>query len=447
MSLFGTDGIRARAGQYPLDAPSLIRLGRVLARRWRGARVLFARDTRRSGPECSTLLGCGLSRAVDRLDLGIFPTPGLSYVLSRSDHDYGVMITASHNPYQDNGIKIFNGAGEKLASGEEREIEEDFMREAGRDGGAATDAGTVPDSVPRSRELRSVYVAFLADQARTIAGEAAHCVLDCANGATYDLAPRVFEESEMTLDVINASPDGRNINAGCGSTDLEGLSSRVLDRGAEVGIAFDGDGDRVMFVDRRGRTIGGDHALTVIGEWLKRFHGGIFKPVVVGTVLSNMGMELSLGKMGVKLMRTDVGDKQVYAGMKQAGGILGGEPSGHVILGHLQRTGDGILTAICLLRALRDLNLPMADVIERVGLFPQVNHSLGIRNRRDLDSWEELQERIADFEARLGKTARLVVRYSGTEAKIRLMMEARDASIIEENLPPFVEFFQTHIGE
>ena len=306
--------------------------------------------------------------------------------------------------------------------------------------------------------------------------------MDCANGAVFEIAPEVFKETGFDIEVIGASPDGRNINEQCGSTYPENLKEKVLFHEADLGIAFDGDGDRVIFADNKGHILDGDHTLYAISRYLLETagHRDVSKPgnneinqkflrgsrgqyfqkappgrrrqeinfnkIVVGTVMGNLGLEKALAGLGLEYLRTGVGDRNVYREMKRTGSIIGGEQSGHTILGFLQGTGDGILTALYFLKALFYLDLEPAELFNRLPLFPQVTRSIKVREKKNLDDWPELKEKTAEFENKYGKNSRLLVRYSGTEPKIRIMIESEQESIISENLEKFTGLIKSEIG-
>jgi phosphoglucosamine mutase len=440
--LFGTDGIRARVGEFPFDSHSLLRFGSVFGKIWERSKILMGRDTRESGAEFESLICSGIGGSADLYSCWVIPTPGLSYIMGHADFDYGIMLTASHNPFYDNGIKIFSRGGEKISDEVEYQLEETFFsREMAGDGQTRRPFKIREFAVGNQR-----YEKFLIGQSGNFTPGKLKCVVDCANGATYEIAPRIFEKLGMETVVIHADPDGKNINESCGSTDLRDLQRTVLDRGADLGIAFDGDGDRVLFVDRQGFIIDGDLCLFMISEYLSHKNKD-FNRILVGTVMTNLGVEKALFERGIKLIRTDVGDRFVYQEMKSRNAVLGGEKSGHIILGHYQKSGDGILTAIYFLKSLALLNIDIEEVKDRVILYPQVEKSIPVRIKRDLQTWKELREMVDHFNSRFKENARVVIRYSGTEPKIRLMMESRDRGIIDGYLKPFTDLIESTIGE
>ncbi len=452
-TLFGTDGIRSIAGAYPLDEVSLRKLGAVIAGLTTAPRVLIGRDTRESGPTIEALLAAGMGRRGRVFTAGVLPTPGLAFLTRVHGFDFAVMISASHNPFADNGIKLFNRRGEKASAALESRVTREFL---------AHRRVCVP---AMARPLPSVasdaYESFLLNEGQGLAPpsrgpkrtSAEGCktrgglrlAVDCANGAASQLAPRLFSRLGLDAAAGFASPDGRNINSGCGSTVPATLREWVKHSRANLGLAFDGDADRVIFADAHGRAIEGDHVLFHVARLLQRTEPR-FAPVVVGTVMTNLGLERALQQQGITLLRADVGDKHVYRLMKKSGAILGGEPSGHVILRHRQATGDGLLTALYFMKALHFLGYDAAEAYDQLPLYPQRTLSIRVRRRPPLESWQAFQREAARFTLRHGRRARLLVRYSGTEPMLRIMIEARDPETIDRNMPVFQELVQKEIG-
>lgn len=447
--LFGTDGIRSTFGKYPLDKESIIKLGRAIGKLLQGARIVISRDTRHSGEEITQLLISGMGNKTETQNCGVFPTPGISFITDHDNFDNGIMITASHNPWTDNGIKIFGNNGEKISEPLEQQLEETFFSpdtsEAFHSKAASHGSGNGNGSEPKT-----IYRNFLSKVAAGLNPEKVKkykVVLDCANGATFEEAPRVFKQAGFDTHVINNRPDGKNINLGCGSTMPGHLKQTVKEQQADLGIAFDGDGDRVIMVDSKGNILDGDHILYLISKYfLESESGGNFNKIVVGTVMGNLGLEKALNRVGVKYIRTRVGDKHVYREMKQQQSILGGEQSGHIILRDLQKTGDGILTALYFLEALFYFDLTPTDLFHRLQLYPQVKKSIKIREKRELSRWDELNQMIREFNTDHGKNSRVLIRYSGTEPKIRVMIESAQESVIRENIGKFEHLIRSTIG-
>ncbi len=439
-SLFGTDGIRGRFGDFPFTADGLRRLGAAMASVMDGAALLTAMDTRFSGPEILNRVMDGLAGHCPVGRLGVLPTPGLSYLLGHGNWRYGMMITASHNPAEDNGIKLFNACGEKIPDELEAKISRIFREQSpGRSLAGSTHAASAPvlDADPRP------YLDFLLDQASRIDLRGLSLLVDTANGAMCGVAPEVLARTGARLIVRSDQPDGRNINERCGSQYPEALLEKVRSEGADWGIAFDGDGDRVLLVDGRdGRISDGDDILYLLaGYRLKRTPD--FRPVVVGTVMSNLGLECSLRSLGVELVRADVGDRHVYRQMQQFDAELGGESSGHVIIRSLQRSGDGLLTALHHFMALNELGRDF-----RMTRFPQRLQSLRVTQKPRLEDWPGLQALQEEFRRETAaKQARLLIRYSGTEPKIRIMVEADDMQVVDTWIDRLHSFIVDSIGE
>lgn len=443
--LFGTDGIRGITGQYPLDRVSILKLARCLGDQWRGKKLLLGRDTRASGSQIVDQLIRGVGDNADIFDCQVIPTPGLSHVIDRGGYDGGVMVTASHNPGAYNGIKLFLGSGEKPPDELESHIEEKFFSMP-----PVEEKDLSPKNGPPVNNVHDqamdLYQEFLLRSARGLDLSGLKIVLDCAHGATYRIAPAVFRALNPGTEVINDRPDGWNINEKCGSTDLENLTETVASDGADLGIAFDGDGDRVIFVDREGFVLDGDYALFLISHYLKMSQG-LANNLVVGTIMSNLGLEDALARKGIKLIRTRVGDKNVSREMAERKTDIGGEKSGHIILSPPQKTGDGILTALFFLKSLSHFQLRPEQVKKQLTPAAQESRNIAIREKRDLERWEELNRLRADFNRDHGDHSRVVIRYSGTEPVVRVMMESKYQDVIDKNLDLFVRVIESSIGE
>ncbi|HLP60204.1 MAG TPA: hypothetical protein VK186_15300 [Candidatus Deferrimicrobium sp.] len=443
--LFGTDGIRGTFGEYPLDRISILKLGNAVGRVLPGLKIIIGRDTRQSSETIMRLLSSGISAMSAKIisyDCGVIPTPGLSFITDHDDFDFGIMITASHNPWSDNGIKIFQSNGEKIPLVLERKLEEVFanIQEPMEVEGALAPICTLS---------RGIYRNFLIDVAAQLENtniKEFKIVLDCANGAVFEEAPAIFKQAGFSPRVINNIPNGKNINRGCGSTDIDMLKRQVKEDRADLGIAFDGDGDRVIMVEPGGNILDGDHILYLIAQYfLETNHD--FNKIVVGTVQGNLGLEKALNKIGIQYTRTQVGDKYVYEEMKKQQSILGGEQSGHTILSSFQRTGDGILAALFFLKALFHFQLTPGEVFQKLHLYPQTTRNIPIREKPDLKQWDELNGMIREFEKRHGLNSRVLIRYSGTEPLIRVMLESEEQSVIHEYMEKFVHFITSTIGK
>jgi phosphoglucosamine mutase len=441
---FGTDGIRGRAGEFPLDEATLIKLGQVIgslaaaagSTPGHGARIVIGRDTRETGPAIENHLACGLARKAAVFSAGVIPTPGLAYLTRTQRFEFGIMISASHNPFSDNGIKVFSGRGEKISATLEKKISACLGAARKTTSGQAAIAGSPG---------RSAYLDFLLANGRELKPGKTRIAIDCANGAASSIAPALFRRLGMEPLLSHHRADGRNINASCGSTSPQALQRLVRAKKVDLGMAFDGDADRVIFVDREGEILNGDHALYLLAEYLRRREPR-FNGVVVGTVMANLGLEKALVAAGIRFLRTDVGDSRVYGQMKKTGAILGGEPSGHIILRHRQTTGDGLLAALFFMKALDFFGWSAGDVGRRLRVFPQRTVNIPIRRKKNLARWQALVRAEKEFARAHGRQARLLIRYSGTEPLVRVMMEARDAAVIENRLPHFTALIQNEIG-
>ncbi len=416
--LFGTDGIRGKAGDYPLDRPTAFAVGLALAK-WIGnnhldPEVVIGMDTRESGPWIAEHVAGGLAEGGVRARFaGLITTPGLAHVARTGPFAAGVMISASHNPFQDNGIKIFDHSGFKLPDAQEHLLEQHIFT------WAAT--GQAPKSLALTVDegLDHAYVEHLASTLRGgLAG--LRIVIDPGNGAATYLSKELFERLGATVDCIHNAPDGRNINLNCGSQHLDSLRARVLETKADLGVAFDGDADRAMFVSHTGKTVDGDAVLLLAGVWLKRTQGTI---EVVATVMSNIGLQVALAKHGIAMIRTPVGDKYVLEEMVKRNAPLGGEQSGHVIFREFATTGDGLLTALRICQIMREAGQDLDTLTSELTISPQILVNVRVKNRRPLEELAEVKAQIGKAEAEFGGSGRVVVRFSGTEPLARVMVE------------------------
>jgi phosphoglucosamine mutase len=444
--LFGTDGIRGAAGDAPLDARTMRALGvalaRVLAKDLAHAgRFVVGCDTRESGPSIRAALASGLLAAGARVrSAGVLPTPGVSFLARSDDFDAGIVISASHNPWHDNGVKIFSAQGTKLpdavelrvedalAAARDEELEDTRDRQVAR----ASGAGACPADEPA---LAQRYADWLV--ARAIASHGPSplaglfVVADCANGAASGLARDVFARLGARIEVLSDAPDGRNINDGCGSLHLGTLEAEVARRGADLGVAFDGDADRALFVTERGEAVDGDQVLLIATDAL-RARGRLRGTSIVGTVMSNLGLERALAARGLGLVREKVGDRHVLARLQQDGGNLGGEPSGHVIFLDEAPTGDGLLTALEVAAAMKQAGKPLSELAALMTRAPQVLRNVRVVARAPLEGIDGHAALVSLWEARLGDRGRVLVRYSGTEPLVRVMAEGVDAALVED---------------
>ncbi len=431
---FGTDGVRGVAGQPPLDPPTITRLGAALVRSFTEAHerahqdahpisIVVGRDTRESGTWMEDALARGISAAGGRLtSLGVMPTPGVAYVTRSGPFDLGVVISASHNPFADNGIKVFSGRGEKFGEAEERAVEAIVADPSWHVGDAEPRVATshfVEDYLAHTRQL-------LPD-AGVLTG--ARIAIDMGHGATTATAPQMFRALGFDVVEIGNAPDGRNINLGCGSTHPAPLAAAVLEHKCRLGVAFDGDGDRAIFVDHLGRTVNGDAVLLICGTRLHE-RGELPGNTVVATVMSNLGLELALKARGITLLRTAVGDKYVMDEMLRNGYAIGGEQSGHVICAEHLFTGDGVATALLVLRAMAESGRELADLAGELTMYPQVLVNVRVRERRDVTQVPAIADAIARVDAAMAGQGRVLIRYSGTEPLLRIMIEGADDAVI-----------------
>ncbi|HXX46403.1 MAG TPA: phosphoglucosamine mutase [Candidatus Acidoferrales bacterium] len=426
--LFGTDGIRGVPGEYPLDDATLDRVGFALGnylvarRKETGApRVLIGRDTRESGPHIAERIACGLGSAgVDAVSAGVLTTPGVAWLVSREGFAAGVVISASHNPYHDNGVKLISSSGMKFPDAVEADLESVILSP----NGATPAKATKPTSHRESGEnLHEDYLAGL--RAAVLPGAkitGMKIVLDCANGAASELAPDLFRSLGASVTVMNTSPDGKNINAGCGSLHPEALQKRVVETGAALGVAFDGDADRAIFSSASGKRVDGDGVLLAMGRYLQSI-GALKRNVIVGTTMANLGLERALEKSGLKLARTDVGDRYVLEEMQRIGANLGGEQSGHILFLDDATTGDGMLTAVKI-ASLVSIAGPLDKLVGDLKIFPQKIVNVRVKSKPPMASLPEVVSALAEAKRSLGKSGRVVLRYSGTEPVARVMVEA-----------------------
>jgi phosphoglucosamine mutase len=443
MKLFGTDGVRGVAGQPPLDETTILRLGAALVRvlpHQGPARLLTGRDTRESGFWIERTLARGI-RAMggDLLSAGVVPTPAVAVITRAEDFDAGIVISASHNPYEDNGIKVFSGHGQKFDEGLERQVEAlvadpHFVV---RDD-ASAEIESHEGVEPYSRHARAAL-----PSSGLVTG--LRIGLDCANGATTTVAPRLFRSLGLDTHVIGNDPDGRNINLHCGSTHLAALQALVRDKHLAMGIAFDGDGDRCLMVDDQGAVVDGDAIMLILALHLQRT-GGLAKDTVVATVMSNLGLERALERHGIRLIRTAVGDKHVMEEIRDHGYALGGEQSGHVIVSEHLFTGDGIVTALSVLRVMAETGRSLRDLASELTTYPQTLVNVRVGRRVPVGEVPAIAATIDSVERRLGDDGRLLVRYSGTEPLLRIMLEGRDQQEIERWAHEIADAAKTALG-
>jgi phosphoglucosamine mutase len=455
--LFGTDGMRGEAGQFPLDARTMRVAGRSLARHLalrsaEGAlppRIVTGRDTRESGAWIEREFIYGAREAgAEVQSAGVITTPGVAYLARTQPADAGVVISASHNPYQDNGIKIFAPSGRKLDDATERLIEADIEADRQRRAAESEQPPAPPaeEDAGRASALRASYLDFLAEEiGGGLSLDGLSIVTDCANGAAYELAPELFTRLGARVVAINASPDGRNINRDCGSLHIDGLSRKVREVGASLGVAFDGDADRALFVDARGSFVDGDATLWVMAQYLEE-RGRLDDSVVVATVMSNIGLEMALRSKGLRLLRTDVGDKYVLEELLRTNAAIGGEQSGHLIFPRLSLAGDGMMTTLCVLRAMRESGAALEELTEGFTRYPQILVNVRVREKRPFADVPEVARAARETEEQLGEAGRLLLRYSGTEPLARVMIEGERQDLIEAHAKNLASVIEAALG-
>ena len=442
--LFGTDGVRGIAGEYPLDHETVARLGAALVRAMRSSsadqRFVVGRDTRESGEWIERELARGVrSQGAQLTSVGVLPTPAVAYVTRSMAFDAGLVISASHNPFQDNGIKVFSGRGEKFTEALEREVE-----------GIVADSGwSVGGSADVPVDRADVIDAYLAHARLALPNperlRGLKLAVDTANGATTTVAPRLFRDFGFDVELTGAAPDGRNINLECGSTHPERLARVVVERGCRLGVAFDGDGDRAILVDADGRIVDGDAVLLMCARHLQSI-GRLENNAVVATVMSNIGLEIALRDSGIDLIRCPVGDKYVMEEMLKRRISLGGEQSGHIIFSEHLFTGDGIVTALSVLRVMAETGRELAQLASELVTYPQVLVNVRVREKKDLRGVPAVADAMARVERRLAGQGRLLVRYSGTEPLLRVMLEGKDQQEIQGWAAEIASTVKEHLG-
>jgi phosphoglucosamine mutase len=443
--LFGTDGIRAVAGTAPLDKPTVFAVGVALAARLgEGARVVMGMDTRESGPWIAATLAAGLREGGASVqNAGILTTPAIAFLARRHGFSAGVVISASHNPWQDNGIKIFGGDGYKLPDEVEMEMEAEIERVLQSSGRGAQGQ---QDELPEVNELyRTEYVQFLLEAVPGISLDNRCVVIDCANGAASAVAPQLFAELQGTVEVTHASPDGRNINLDCGALHPEVVAAEVKARGAAMGFTFDGDADRALFADEHGNVVNGDAVMLACARDLQA-RGELAGDLVVATTMSNMGLEAAFARSGIRMLRAPVGDKYVLEEMRRSGASLGGEQSGHILFPSRATTGDGLLTALLVLDVVHRSGKTLGELIADLKNYPQVILNVKVREKLPLETLPEVVATIRAAEEELKGSGRVVIRYSGTEALARVMIEAESEEAMRRHAEAIAGAIRAELG-
>ena len=444
--LFGTDGIRGLAGDFPLDEKTVRIIGASLARQFReklgrDPKFVSGRDTRESGSgiEAAFHAGAAAESAFCK-SAGVITTPGVAFLTKSVAFDAGIVISASHNPYEDNGIKIFLPTGSKIDEATERLIERDIHDIK------SPEIIPVPIADANSEaKFHLAYSTYLSEAASHIKLNHYRIVIDCANGAACGFAPRVFNKFGGGVIVMNNEPDGRNINANCGSLHLEHLQARVLEEKADIGVAFDGDADRALFVDENGKIVDGDATLWIMAQYLQD-HGKLANSTVVATVMSNIGLELALKSRNINLLRANVGDKYVLEKLIETGSEVGGEQSGHIIFPQTSLVGDGMMTALTLLRAISERGLSLAEATAGFVAYPQILVNVKVGEKRPFGEVPLIVDAATDIERELHGEGRLLLRYSGTENLARVMIEGKDQASIESQAQRLASVIGSALG-
>ena len=443
--LFGTDGIRSTAGQFPLDYSSVFKLGKgliaLLKDQGLDPSVLIGRDSRESGGWLNDALFQGIKDASGKaVSLGVIPTPAVSHLTNTHAFSAGIVISASHNPFQDNGIKIFSSQGTKISKDWEIKLEEAIRSSQNSNTREVSEAA--PD-----RELVKEYKDFLKSQFVDIRIQKPYkIVLDCANGASSFYAPEIFSDLGFKVFPINASPNGKNINFNCGSLHPENLAKTVKDFGADMGVAYDGDADRALCVDEKGTILNGDHTLYVCAKYLKE-SGRLKSDTVVATTMSNIGLETALQKMDIKLVRTQVGDKYVRDRMVDLNANLGGEQSGHTLFLDECPSGDGILTSLKMCEVMVTKNAPLSRLVSGYKESPQILLNVEVATKEDFSQFPEILNTMGRIKDSLGDEGRLDLRFSGTEPLARIMIEGKDENQIQTEAENMAAVISKYLGQ
>ena len=446
--LFGTDGIRGEANRHPMNSAIAFSVGQaithLLRKPYHKPRVIIGKDTRISGYMLESSLEAGITSmgGIPYL-VGVLPTPGIAFITQSMRADAGVVISASHNPFQDNGIKIFSGSGFKLSDEQEDTIETLMLE------------GKLPDMVPPAAEMGRAYrlsdvhgryIVFLKNTfPRELSMEDMKIVIDTANGASYKVAPDAFFELGADIEVINNKPNGLNINDNCGSQHTRDLKKRVIETGAAIGLAFDGDADRLIAVDEKGNEITGDQILIICAKALKE-EGKLRNDLLVSTIMSNLGLTIACKKYGFKQYASKVGDRYVLEDMVRLGSIIGGEESGHMIFLDHHTTGDGILTAMQLIAVMVKTGKPLSELAKLMDIFPQEIINVPVKSKPEISSMQQVVNIVGQVEKELGENGRVLVRYSGTQNVCRVMVEGPSDDVTEKYCKQIADVLQATIG-
>ena len=452
--LFGTDGIRGVAGEYPLDRNTVYAIGRALgqrlAERSEDASVVIGQDTRESSAWISQVLAAGLEASrVKVLSAGVITTPGVAYLVRENGYSAGIVISASHNPWHDNGIKVFGADGYKLSDELEHAIEADIFSHIEQLAAGAAQADHAGyNMLPGDAKLRTEYAEWLASLVGPGRFGKLRVLVDCANGAASNIAPLVFKDCDIEADFLHVNPNGRNINANCGALHPEHVAAEVAKSNGkyDLGITFDGDADRALFCDAEGKVVNGDGVLLMAARDMKA-HVLLHNDTVVSTTMSNMGLEAALKRSGIRMLRTAVGDKYVLEEMLKTGASLGGEQSGHILFRDMDTTtGDGILTALRVMEVVARAHKPLAELVADMKVFPQRIVNVNVREKLPMDQLPAVMDTIQAAERELDGNGRVVVRYSGTEKLARVMVEAESEDAMERHVKTISTALQAALG-
>lgn len=440
--------MRGEAGEFPLDSKTIETVGRSLARQLkeklnREPRFIIGRDTRESGKWIEQAFHSGARAGGARCESAeIITTPGVAYLTGKFNFDAGIVISASHNPFHDNGIKIFSPSGKKLDEATERAIEKDISESSATQ---TPSQNSVEIDVSKAAEYQDAYLDYLKDEFKNLSLENLKIVVDCANGASCGLAPRLLESFGAEVIAFHNQPDGKNINKDCGSLHLESLQEKVAAEKADFGVAFDGDADRALFVDENGNLVDGDATLWAMANHLKK-HGKLENDTVVATVMSNLGLEVALRSKNINLLRASVGDKYVLEELLKTKSDVGGEQSGHIIFPHKSLVGDGMMTTLYLLEAMSENKKSLGEITEGFKRFPQILVNVRVKEKRPFEDVAEIAQSAAELEKELGNRGRLLLRYSGTENLARVMIEGENQSDVEAKANNLANIIRTALG-
>ncbi|MCX6801575.1 MAG: phosphoglucosamine mutase [Candidatus Diapherotrites archaeon] len=447
--VFGTDGIRGKANTYPMTPEMALRVGKAVALYFQKKnsrekhRIVIGKDTRLSGYMLETALTSGIvSMGVDTFLVGPMPTPAISHLTKSMNCDAGIVISASHNPSEDNGIKIFDTQGFKLDEKAEAEIEAMVLSEE-------LNSSASPHSIGKAYRIddaKGRYIEFAKNSAGNIPLSGLKVVLDCANGAAYHIAPDVFSELGAETTVLNDKPDGYNINKDCGALHPEVIQEAVKKQKADIGIALDGDADRVIVCDEKGNIVDGDAIMAIFASDLLK-KGKLASKTIVATVMSNIGLEKAMGKLGIKIIRAQVGDKYVIDELRKGNFELGGEQSGHIIFREYSSTGDGIVCALQVARIIKETGRPLSSLAAIMEKFPQILVNIEVKEKRPFEKMPAVKKAMEEAETELGKNGRILVRYSGTENKARVMVEAKDKKTVERIAEKIASEIRREVGK